>query len=154
MWGSMKTNAEATLYNKTINPSTRAEEFQRTVLTAVYWENRRAVNKIASGGDIKADKAMVMIPQSEGANYLDPVAWQKLADKTGKWTLQAGDVIVRGAVTDEITDEVIDELTEEVTPAFTVSDLKRKYDDVLSITTVDWMDAGSEKVNHWEIGAV
>jgi len=68
--------------------------------------------------------------------------------------LQAGDVIVRGAVTDEITDEVIDELTEEVTPAFTVSDLKRKYDDVLSITTVDWMDAGSEKVNHWEIGAV
>lgn len=149
----MKTNAEATLYNKYINPTTRADEFQRTVLPAVYWENRRAVNKIASGGDIKADKALIMIPQSEGDDYLDPVAWQALADKTGKWTLQPGDMIVRGKVTDEITDEVIDELTEEVTPAFTVSDLKRKYDDVLNITSVDWMNAGSDRMKHWEVGA-
>jgi len=137
----MKTNCQATLYNKYIVTATRAEAYQRTALGAVYWENRRAVNKIASGGDIKSDKVLVMIPFALGANYLEPVAWQKLLSKVGKWTLQAGDILVRGAVNDTIGS------------TFTISDLKKKYDDVLSITSVDAMDAGSERVWHWEVSA-
>jgi len=137
----MKTNCQATLYNKYIVTATRAEAYQRTVLNAVYWENRRAVNRIASGGDIKADKVLVLIPFVLGTNYLEPIAWQKLVSKVGKWTLQAGDMIVRGAVTDEITG------------LFTMSDLKKKYNDVLSISSIDTMDAGSERVRHWEVSA-
>jgi len=137
----MKTNAQATIYNKAIDPDTRSEIYYRTVLSEVYWENRRAVNKLASGGDIKADKVLVMIPRSFETNYLEPIAWRGLVDKTGKWTLQNGDIIVRGVVADEITSE------------FTASDLKRKYDDVLTINSVDSMDAGSERVRHWEVSA-
>ena len=137
----MKTNAHATIYNKYIDPTTRSEKYQRTVIVSVYWENRRAVNKLASGGDIKADKVLVLIPRSLGENFLSPVAWQELSSKVGKWTLQTGDVIVKGAVADEITTE------------FTISDLTRKYDDVLSIKSVDTMDVGSVRVQHWEVGA-
>ena len=135
----MKTNAQATIYNKTIID--HAEVYQRTVLVTVYWENRRAVNKLASGGDIKADKALVMIPYTMSDGFLSPSYWKSLVDKTGKWTLQNGDIIVRGVVADEITSE------------FTASDLKRKYDDVLTINSVDSMDAGSERVRHWEVSA-
>lgn len=137
----MKTNCQATLYNKYIVSATRAEAYQRTALGAVYWENRRAVNRIASGGDIKADKVLVMIPFSLGANYLEPVAWQKLTSKAGKWTLQPGDFIVKGAVTDTISS------------SFTISDLKKKYNDVMSISSVDPMDMGGVRVQHWEVSA-
>lgn len=137
----MKTNCQATLYNIHINPTTRAEVCQRTVLNAVYWENRRAANKIASGGDIKSDKVLIMISFSEGEDYLEPVAWHALTSKIGKWTLQTGDIVVKGSVSDEISG------------SFTVSDLKKKYNDVLRISSVDTMDAGNERVWHWEVSA-
>jgi len=137
----MKTNAQATIYNKSVDPSTRTEVYQRKVLTEVYWENRRAVNQLASGGNKAADKVLVLIPMTLSDEYLAPRAWQALVDKTGNWTLQTEDFIVRGAVSDEITGE------------FTMSDLKRKYDDVLEIKSVDRMDAGSERINHWQVGA-
>ena len=137
----MKTNAQATIYNKAIDPATRSEVYFRTVLSEVYWENRRAVNKLSSGGDLAADKVLVLIPMALGENHLAPLAWQALEDKSGKWTLQTGDLIVRGVVLEEITGE------------FTVSDLKRKYDDVLAIKSVDRMDTGSARVRHWQVGA-
>jgi hypothetical protein len=111
------------------------------VIAEVYWENRRAVNQLASGGNKAADKVLVLIPMALDEEYLSPSAWQALAEKTGKWTLQTEDFIVKGMVPEEITGE------------FTVSDLKRKYDDVLEIKSVDRMDVGSERINHWQVGA-
>jgi hypothetical protein len=137
----MKTNAQATIYNKSIDLATRSEVYQRTVIAEVYWENRRAVNKLSSGGDLAADKVLVLIPMTLGENHLAPLAWQALEDKSSSWTLQTGDLIVRGAILDEITGE------------FTVSDLKRQYDDVLAIQSVDRMDTGSARVRHWQVGA-
>jgi len=136
----MRTNADLTLYNRYIDPITRAAKYQRTVIVSVFWENRKAVNR-SKAGDIASDQAAVYIPFARGMNYIRPRAWQALTTKTGRWTLQEGDVIVKGVVADEIT------------TGFTVSDLEAKYDDVLTITSVDTMDYGSQHLRHWQLGA-
>jgi hypothetical protein len=64
-----------------------------------------------------------------------------LTDKTGYWTLQEGDFVVKGFVTDEISS------------SFTISALQAKYPAVLSITSIDTMDMGSPAMSHWQIGA-
>ena len=83
------------------------------------------------------------------ANYVKPKAWLALVSKTGKWTLAEGDMIVKGTVTDEIHPAVVS----PPSAAFTVSNLKAKYDDVLAITSVDTFDMGSMALRHWEVGA-
>lgn len=141
----MNTNTSMTLYNKIAG----TETYQRTVIVAVEWENRKAVNGMRSGA-LASNSARVFIPKSVGTNYLKPKAWQALTTKTGKWTLQEGDVIVKGAVMDEIREAVVGP---PAVAAFTLTNLKAKYDDVLTITSVDTHDMGSLVLQHWEIGA-
>lgn len=136
----MRINAHITIYNKYIED--RSEKYQRTQISDIVWENRKAANKIASGGNIKADSARIFIPFGRGENYLQPKEWQTLATKTGRWTLQGGDFVVKGLVTDDITS------------SFTITDLKKKYNDVLAISSVDTMDMGSANMQHWQVGAL
>jgi len=135
----MLTNANLTVYNRYIDPATRSEAYQRAHIKGVFWENRSAANKLAAGGQIAADKARVFIPLQRGLNYVKPKAWQALSKKAGKRTLQEGDIIVNGLVSDGITG------------AFSVSDLQAKYDDVLVITSIDRQDALD--LGHWEVSA-
>ncbi len=134
----MRTNADLTIYNKYV--SSGVEKWQRTVIADVAWENRKAANVIATGGNIQANSARVFIPFARGTDYLKPIAWLALVSKTGKWTLQEGDVVVKGSVSDSITD------------AFTISSLKAKYDDVFSVASVDEMISGSKSMWHWNVG--
>jgi hypothetical protein len=134
----MRTNTSITLYNKYIQSG--SECYQRTVIGPVAFENRKAANIIASGL-LGADSATIYIPSPIISDYMKPVAWQSLISKVGLWTLQVGDVIVKGIVTDEITG------------GFTMTSLKAKYDDVVTIHSVDTMDAGSANMRHWQIGA-
>jgi hypothetical protein len=143
---SMKTNANLTIYNKYVDPSTRSEKYQRAQIgtagsCSVEWENRKAANVLRTGGQIAADQARVFIPFTQGANYTQPRAWQALTVKIGKWTLQEGDVIVKDLVADEIG------------TSFTMTALKAKYDDVLVISSVDTFDMGSLSMQHWQVGA-
>ena len=151
----MRTNANITVYNQYTDSTTLEPKWQRTQIGtvgrfAIAWENRKAVNVLRSGLR-EADSATIYIPLAEGANHLDPIAW--LAAKSGKWTLQNGDLIVKGLVTDEITDLIPAHDAVPAVPAFTVTMLKAKYDDVLTITSVDPMMAGSQVMRHWRIGA-
>ena len=136
----MITNADLTIFNKHYDPTSKSEKYQRTQIVGVVWENRKAANVIKSGL-ISADQVAIYIPFARGANYLQPIAWQALSNKTGKWTLQIGDFVVKGLVNDSITS------------SFTISDLKAKYNDVLSIKSVDTMDRGSAHMRHWQLGA-
>jgi hypothetical protein len=152
----MRTNGHFTVYNKYIDPSTRAEVYQRAVILDVAWENRKAANVLASGGQMSADAATIYISFARGKNYLAPKAWQALASKTGKWTLQEGDVIVKGNVSDEIhplVPAVPGTPGTPAVPAFTVTSLKAKYDFVMVISSVDTMDSGSPSMRHWRVGA-
>lgn len=136
----MITNADLTIFNKYYDPTSKSEKYQRTQIVGVVWENRKAANVIKSGL-ISADQVAIYIPFARGANYLQPITWQALSNKTGKWTLQIGDFVVKGLVNDSIGS------------SFTISDLKAKYNDVLSIKSVDTMDRGSIHMRHWQLGA-
>lgn len=145
----MKTNADVTLYNRYIDAGTRSERYQRTYLSGVLWENRKAAEVLAGGGEMAANQAAVYIPRARGAAYLPPADWLALAEKSGFWTLQPGDYLVRGLAVEEISDE----LDEEASVLFGIGDLKAKYGTVLRIASVDEMDTGSAALAHWQIGA-
>lgn len=130
-------NGHITIYNRYF--VSRVETYQRTVIKNVVWEATKAVSG-RSTGVLASNVATVFIPMQRGADYLKPKAWQALVTKTGNWTLQEGDVIVRGEVTQEITTE------------YSLSDLRNAYDDVVVISSVDAMDQGSPNVQHWEVG--
>jgi hypothetical protein len=146
----MRTNTLLTLYNKYVDPTTRTELYQRTLLPGqVEWENRKAANVNAQGGNTAADQATIYIPGSLGVKYLKPAAWKALSIKTGYWTLQVGDIVVKG----EVDDTIHAATTDPVVAAFTPTNLKEKYDDVLVITSIDQRDAGSLYMRHWQLGA-
>jgi len=130
-------NGHITIYNRYF--VSRVETYQRTVIKNIVWEATKAVSG-RSTGVLASNVATVFIPMQRGADYLKPKAWQALVTKTGNWTLQEGDVIVRGEVTQEITTE------------YSLSDLRNAYDDVVVISSVDAMDQGSPNVQHWEVG--
>jgi len=119
----MRTNADCTIYIKSVNPTTRTEEWTSVQVRGVMWENRKAANVIQSGM-LEADQATIYIPLERGPLNLQP-----------------GFVIVKGLVYDAIHS------------GFTMADLKRKHPDVLTIRSVDRMDYGSAQMQHWQIGA-
>lgn len=131
-------NCDITIYNKTL--VNRAEVFYRSVVRNVGWQATKAVSG-TKAGPLQSNIAEIFIPFGGNTEYLAPKAWQALTDKSSNWTLQEGDVVVKGAVTDTISG------------AFTITDLRAKYDDVVTITSVDAMDFGSPTVQHWEVGA-
>lgn len=137
----MLTPHNLTIYNKYVDPTTRTEKYQRALIVGVNWQAAKAVFQGAAGM-VRSDVATIFIPILRGATtYKLPIAWQALTTKTGYWTIQAGDIVVRGMVSDEITD------------LFTVTNLRAKYDNCLVITSVDANDQGSPSVQHWRVGA-
>lgn len=138
----MKTNTALTLYNKYYDSESGLNVYPRTVIPAVMWQNRKARNVLASGGNLAVDQATIFIPFTGNLdNFTAAKAWLALSDKSANWTLQRGDLVVKGEVNDELGSE------------FTPSDLKAKYDDVLEISMIDTMDMGSKKLQHWQVGA-
>jgi Family of unknown function (DUF6751) len=139
----LRTNADVTLYMKYRNAATipPSESYHSIQVKGVAWENRKASNTLRVAGRIKADQALIFIPKVRDADYLEPRAWQALVSKGSAWTLQLGDVIVRGLVSDTLSS------------MFTITDLKRKYNDVLEISSVDLMDNGSRALQHWKVSA-
>jgi hypothetical protein len=147
----MRTNASITLYNKYIDPTSRQEKYQRIAIQDVAWLSSRARSLLQAGGGIAANKASIYIPKARGENYLGPKEWQALSTKTGYWTLQDGDIIVKGLIDDEIIDADPD--ADPPVEPYTMADLRSEYDDVLEISSVDFMDLGSVSLHHWQLGA-
>lgn len=100
-----------------------AEAWTRQQVPGVFWENRKAANVIKSGL-MEADSVAVYVPISP------PIL-----------SIKVGDVLVKGLVNDVIT------------PSFTISALKKKYADVVTVRSVDTMDYGSRHMQHLQIGA-
>jgi hypothetical protein len=136
----MRTNSALTIYNK-YRVGT-VDTYQRSVVPAVSWEARTA-HQGTEDRNVNADTAIIYIPTLgtlEG--YLSPKTWQALTNKAGFWTLQVGDVIVKGTHAEEL-----------VAGTYTLSNLKSTHDDVLVISSVDTYDMGSPNMWHWELGA-
>ncbi len=130
----MRTNSNITIWNK--YRVANVDTWQQTQISDVAWEQRHARSQFDSD-----DLATVFIPLARGDDYLKPRVWQALSSKTGKWTLQVGDVIAKGLITFDLS------------ASFPLGVLKAAYDDVLVITSVDTYDYGSASLQHFRIGA-
>lgn len=114
----MHTPHTCTLYHRTLVAG--AESWTRTVIAGVLWEDRRAANVVRSGL-LEADRAAVYIPLARGV------------------TVDVGDVLVRGTV------------TQTISPSYTMSQLRAAYP-AIQVTSVDRMDYGSPAMQHLQIG--
>lgn len=118
-----------------------------TILRGVLLDASKGTN-VRSSGLEGADAVNLYIPFSveavdgvtgEPKQYITPVEFWRIDDKTGLWTLKAGldTFFIKGEV---------------VEPDKTLEYIESAYDDVYNITKVDEKDFGSDDMQHWEVG--
>lgn len=78
----MRTNTPVTLYSRSVSKG--VENWSRSYISAAHWENRKAVNVIASGL-LEADAVSVWIPDIS-------------------ISIKSGDIIVKGKIDKTISD--------------------------------------------------
>ncbi len=129
-------NDTCTVYNKYIDG--KIEKWQRTVLNGVFWDEVRGSNFRKTGVE-NADSVFILVPKFVGVDkqFLPSQEWQSLEDKTGSWTLQPGDTIIKGGITYEIIKS---------------SKELEQFDECYKITKVDGKLFNSSMA-HWEVGA-
>ena len=128
-------NDTITVYNVIPQHGREPEQLRRTVLPRVFWDGSVGVGFNKTGAS-QQDSVSVHIPYRP--EYMLPARWADGDYPTDRFTLQAGDVIVRGAVADENT-----------TPA----ELMKKYGSecCIIVTEVHNCCYGSRKLWHWEV---
>lgn len=129
---------DITIYNAI--RENRQEKWRYTQLTGVFFDEAKADN-VKISGITSADALNLVIPfdvktLEENKEYKDPKMFQQ--DPQHAWTIQTGDLIVKGLVDIEILGQ---------------DDLKKVFDDVYIINTVDAKLFGSRHMWHWEVGA-
>lgn len=124
------TNTKMSVFNRYKEPITKNIVFKKHVIENVFWDNSNNVN-LYNGYD-KADKVNVFIPKYKNdiSNYVTPKLYNG-----SNWTLNNGDLIIKGEVTEN-----------EVSG---IKDLSNY--EVFTITTVDDKDFGSPNMHHFEI---
>lgn len=129
----MITNADCTIYNKKLRPDGKNYTYYRTHLKDVFWMENQGL-QTEKTGFTTADSLTLLIPVLVNTDkaYQSP----KQFDGSG-WTLQKGDVVVKGMIDDEI---------------HSISDLEKKYDHVHLITTIDENLYGSLELRHFKVG--
>lgn len=135
----MYTNASLTIYNIYFDIATRTDKYQRTLINNVFFDEKKATNRLQSGLD-SADHVLLLIPfqYSSQSKYVPPKAFDELTDVEGYFTLQNGDRIVKGDTGLDISGKI--SILDEHFEAYT-------------ITSVDTKDFGSKSMRHWEVGA-
>lgn len=138
----MVTNADITLYNKVYDRDTGTNHYYRTVLKGVNWQDTTAVQP-TDKGIVSADVAEIYIPFAVETEkqFRKPKNFVQEPEKTGFFTVEAGDLVVQGIVGDELTSAKDEER------------MKNTYDDVRTIAVVETNDNGSPEMQHWKVTA-
>lgn len=122
-----------TIYNKIAESN-----FQRTVLSGVFWDSSKGA-VVRKTGVSSADGLMLVIPMDAEVLskrlYRKPKEWAALEDKTAFFTLQSGDIVALGNIEYEVTRS---------------SKELQQFDDVLTISNVDTRNYGGG-MSHFEI---
>jgi|GEM_PF-666534 len=87
-----------TLYNALYDEDAGYDNYKRTVLSGVSWFSRTQTSVSSDGGLLAANEITVRIPGEICDGYVAP---KDYTGASGTWTLQPGDIIVKGAVPDE-----------------------------------------------------
>ena len=138
----MITNADITLYNKVYDRDAGASMYYRTVLKGVNWQDKTAIQP-TDKGMVSADVAEIYIPFAVETEkqFRKPKNFVQETGKTGFFTIEAGDLVIRGTVENELTRAKDEER------------LKNAYDDVRTIAVVETNDNGSPEMQHWKVTA-
>lgn len=131
----LNANANITIYNKYYNYADDIEEYQRTIIKNVNWQNK-IEGAISNDGLNLANSTLIFIDDLD--NYISPKKFRTLSDKERKkyFTLSVGDKIVKGNIDFEVTG---------LRPN-SIADLENNFDDVVTILTV------SKFNGHLEVG--
>lgn len=93
-------NADITIYNSYLDPITKLNKYQRTVIEGVNWSSTRN-STITNGSVTVVFNTTIVLDKLP--NYLTPLEFNKLVDKTGYFTFNTSDRIVQGNIPLEIT---------------------------------------------------
>lgn len=121
-------NANITIYNSYLDSVTKLNKYHRTVIEGVNWNSTR--NATVSNGSVTVVFNTTIV-LDKLPNYLTPLEFNKLADKTGYFTLNTNDRIVQGNIPLEITK---------------LTDLTANYDSVVVMTVGESKLFGTLKV--------
>ena len=126
----MPTNTNMCVFNKYIEPFTKAITYKKHVIENVFWDDIEAV--ILSSGFNTDDKVDVFIPfdKNDLSEYKEP----KKYNGTG-WTLREGDFIIKGDVVETEVDGIKDLSAYET---FEITEWSKK-------------DFGSYNMQHFEV---
>ena len=118
-----------TVYNARVDPVTRAEVWTPTVLRGVSWRAESA-SRVEHDGLRAANGFTLRIPEAVdagGKDWVEPKAYQTAGDIGKLWTLQKGDVIMRGSVSGDLSPARLCEIygAERVMTVLGVSDNRR-----------------------------
>lgn len=117
----------ATIYNHYVENG--EDKWQRTVLKGLMWSHNRVETSITGGIQTEARVESVTIDfegQYGNAEYIEPIAFKKLTDKSHHWTLNdkdGQDIFVLG-------------LGEEITPSYTLKKLRADHQYIGTVTSV------------------
>lgn len=95
-------NDTITVFNAKLNAETGSDDYIATIITGVSWFCE-IVSNVDNSGLKAANKFTIRIPGAanfSGKKYVDPREYANAEDATGLFTLQNGDVVVHGAVTE------------------------------------------------------
>jgi len=130
-----------TIYNKYVNPTTQRVSWYRTVVDNCFWKSQHLVFSmgrygVSTIGVITENQTIICrIPKDD--RFVEKGAWRDLENKSTKFTLASGDIIILGNV--EIT-------LDEYTPGLRSSDILARYREYDACLEID------EYVNNVQTG--
>ena len=135
-------NDTITVFNARVDPGTGERVWNGTVITGASWYMTDVSTvDTGKGGLVAANKATIRIPEDAGTGgktWADPVTYRNAASVSGLWTLQAGDIIVKGDAS----------LMTDPTPA----KLKKAYADCVTVLGVT-DNRRAPNAPHWRVVA-
>lgn len=133
-------NDTVTVINHYKDPLTKLDKWNKTILDGCMW-NRKITKSVVDGKVQIDDSVSLTIPYRDG--YLPPKQYAKVPnDEMHKyWTLDSTsnlDIIVLGVVTEELTD------------SYTITNVKKDYDEVATISGVS-DNTRRDELKHWRV---
>lgn len=137
-----------TIWNYYIDPATRNDAWQRTVLRGVQYRKKTEKSISDSGVLSVADVVSITIPDTVdagGRQYIAPGVFATSAQKPDYWTLNPTsnkDVLVLG------------EVSQEIGAGYTLAKLKAEYIDSYATIKSVSVNMLRPRLKHWKVVAV
>lgn len=148
-------NDTITVFNARVDPEAGGNVWTATVIDGASWYMTDASTVDASkGGLVAANKATIRIPEdadASGKAYTDPVSYKAATSVSGLWTLQNGDIIVKGSV--PASETVTNNGVNSTVPInWTPAALKKAYAECVTVLGVT-DNRRAPNAPHWRVTA-